>query len=143
MEYKIIVHKKTGEVLSYFPVKPKTCFTEESNNAEAINNDTEEFIAYYIPEIENRSYYDGKIFYNKTTSEIWVEYFVSENKIATRILELKSLLNRDDYKVVKCAESLVMNKALPYENIKELITQRDTWRVEINDLEKMLRDAGF
>lgn len=145
MEYKITVYKETGEVLNYYrvgtenPVSP-----DENNEPEEVNTtDTEEFIAYYIPEIENRPYYNGKIFYNKNTGEIWVEYFISKAQLFTRILELKSLLNNDDYKIVKCAESLVTGKPFPYENIKELIAQRDAWRTEINDLEKMLRDAGF
>ena len=59
-----------------------------------------------------------------------------ENKIAA-ILNLKSLLNNSDYKIIKCYEAFMRQLPLPY-NLEELSAQRDAWRAEINQLEEEL-----
>lgn len=51
-----------------------------------------------------------------------------------RIAELKGLLNRTDYKIIKCSECSLAGIELPY-NIAELHTQRQALRDEINELE--------
>jgi hypothetical protein len=55
----------------------------------------------------------------------------------SRIYELKLNLEKTDYKIIKCYEAFMRQQTLPY-NLEELITQRDVWRAEINEIEQEL-----
>ena len=58
---------------------------------------------------------------------------IKEDK-AYRIKALKSELEATDYKIIKCAESFMQGKALPY-NLDEVSTVRQAIRDKINALE--------
>jgi hypothetical protein len=51
-----------------------------------------------------------------------------------RFHELKKLLSDSDYKITKCYEASLLSEEMPY-NLQELLTQRKSWRAEINTLE--------
>jgi hypothetical protein len=51
-----------------------------------------------------------------------------------KINELKSLLNNEDYKIIKCYEAQLLQEEMPY-NVQELLAQRKAWRDEINAIE--------
>lgn len=51
-----------------------------------------------------------------------------------RIEELKGLLAETDYKIIKCYEASMLNREMPYD-LEALVSERDAWRQEINDLE--------
>lgn len=51
-----------------------------------------------------------------------------------RIEELKGLLAKTDYKIIKCYEASMLNREMPYD-LEALVSERDAWRQEINDLE--------
>jgi hypothetical protein len=55
------------------------------------------------------------------------------------ILSKKEELKEEDYKIIKCFESFVLSKAMPYP-IDKLILKRDELRNEINTLELRKRE---
>ena len=60
--------------------------------------------------------------------------------ILSDIERLKSELQESDYKVVKCAEAICLNAALPY-NMTALHNERQALRDKINELEKAVGAA--
>lgn len=50
----------------------------------------------------------------------------------------KSLLEKEDYKVIKCAEAMLMGEVMPYDTV-ELIAKRKAIREEINSLEEEIK----
>jgi len=55
------------------------------------------------------------------------------------ILSKKEELKEEDYKIIKCFESFVLSKPMPY-LIDKLVLKRDELRNEINALELRKRD---
>lgn len=62
------------------------------------------------------------------------------NALNTRIASLKKKLANDDYKVIKCMESYLVDKEapLPYE-IEKIAAERNAIRETINNLEAELK----
>jgi hypothetical protein len=52
-----------------------------------------------------------------------------------KVKEIKQQLNLSDYKIIKCYEAQLTESDMPY-NLQELLTQRKSWRDEINSLEE-------
>lgn len=50
----------------------------------------------------------------------------------------KYLLEKEDYKVIKCAEAMLMGEDMPYDT-GELIAKRNEIRAEINALEEEIK----
>lgn len=75
---------------------------------------------------------------NATINENWVIVAIpepTEEEIKQqRIEELKGLLTDTDYKIIKCYEASMLNREMPYD-LEALVSERDAWRQEINDLE--------
>lgn len=63
------------------------------------------------------------------------------SSLTMRIVSLKNKLEKDDYKVIKCMESYLVNKEapLPYE-IEKIATERNAIRETINALEIELEE---
>ena len=53
---------------------------------------------------------------------------------------LKSELQESDYKVIKCAEAMIINAELPY-NMTELHNERQALRDKINELESEVQNG--
>ncbi len=64
------------------------------------------------------------------------EYF-DEKSVKNKIDKLKLELGDSDYKVIKCWESTLLKKSLPYE-MEEVNSERQTIRDQINKLEELL-----
>lgn len=61
----------------------------------------------------------------------------SNNGIKKTIKKKQEELNSSDYKIIKCYESYLLNKSMPY-NVEELIETRQSIRDEINSLKNKL-----
>lgn len=63
------------------------------------------------------------------------------SSLTTRIASLKNKLANDDYKVIKCMESYLVDKdaPLPYE-IEKITAERNAIRETINTLEQELEE---
>lgn len=89
---------------------------------------------------------DGTILYNGSPQEmakLGYEVYVPkvyveplEIQIEKQIEDLRNSFT-DDYKIIKCYEAQLMNRPMPY-NIGELISERDSKRAQINNLENQL-----
>jgi hypothetical protein len=90
-----------------------------------ITIDNEKAKDYYIQEL---SYIE----YSKDSYEVQKILGVFEKN--KKIEELKKQLIETDYKVIKCYEAFMRQLPLPY-NLEELAAQRDSWRLEINQLQ--------
>jgi hypothetical protein len=65
--------------------------------------------------------------------EVEIKESEKQDKIH-RVNKLKKLLQKDDYKVIKCYEAQLANEEMPYD-LQQLLAQRKAWREEINQLE--------
>ena len=54
--------------------------------------------------------------------------------IESRISHLRVFLNNTDYQVIKCYEAQLLQEEIPYD-LQTLLTERQAWRDEINQLE--------
>ena len=91
---------------------------------------------------------DGCVILNPTKEQLqdagWVEVVpptpteeeIAQQQREQRIWELKDQLAQGDYKIIKCAEAQLMGEEMPY-NVGFLVTQRNQWRKEINELENI------
>lgn len=75
---------------------------------------------------------NGEIVYIGKTQEETKD-FEKQDKISELNI-LKKQLNSTDYKVIKCYEAQLLNENMPY-NLQELLSQRQAWRDQINQLE--------
>ena len=87
------------------------------------------------------NYTQGAIWCNKNNATINSQWIIVEIPQPTeeeikqqRIDELKSNLEETDYKIIKCYEASMLNREMPYD-LEALVSERDAWRQEINDLE--------
>lgn len=60
-----------------------------------------------------------------------------KDKAEERINELKTWLDETDYKIIKCYEASMLGQELPY-NLESLVQERNSWREEIRELEKLI-----
>jgi hypothetical protein len=81
----------------------------------------------------NLKYVNNKIIIDKELENV----NLLKQQTQSRIYELKLNLEKTDYKIIKCYEAFMRQQTLPY-NLEELITQRDVWRAEINEIEQEL-----
>jgi 6-pyruvoyl-tetrahydropterin synthase len=72
-----------------------------------------------------------EVYLDEVLKQKTLKAIASKNKIQ----ELKVELSKDDYKIIKCYEAQLGNNPMPY-NIKNLLTQREAIRNQINQLEK-------
>ena len=91
---------------------------------------------------------DGRVILNPTKEQLqeagWTEVVpptptaeeIAQQQREQRIWELKDQLAQGDYKIIKCAEAQLMGEEMPY-NVGFLVTQRNQWRKEINELENI------
>lgn len=54
-----------------------------------------------------------------------------------RLRDLKELLFKTDFKIIKCYEAQLLEEEMPYD-FKELISLRRSWRQELNVLQEEL-----
>jgi hypothetical protein len=80
-------------------------------------------------ELVGRLFYENGKFITKDID------FKKEELKHERIVFLKEQLFKTDFKIIKCMEAKLLDKAMPY-NYVELIQQREAWRKELNDLEE-------
>ena len=62
-----------------------------------------------------------------------------QSELILDIESLKSELQSSDYKVIKCAEAMVVGAEMPYD-VASLHTVRQELRDKINELEKAMSD---
>lgn len=62
-----------------------------------------------------------------------------KSELILDIESLKSELQESDYKVIKCAEAMVVGAEMPYD-VASLHTVRQELRDKINELEKAMSD---
>lgn len=62
-----------------------------------------------------------------------------QSELILDIESLKSELQESDYKVIKCAEAMVVGAEMPYD-VASLHTVRQELRDKINELEKAMSD---
>ena len=62
-----------------------------------------------------------------------------QSELILDIESLKSELQENDYKVIKCAEAMVVGAEMPYD-VASLHTVRQELRDKINELEKAMSD---
>ena len=91
---------------------------------------------------------DGRVILNPTKEQLqeagWTEVVpptptaeeIAQQQREQRIWGLKDQLAQGDYKIIKCAEAQLTNEPMPY-NVGFLVTQRNQWRKEINELENI------
>lgn len=63
-----------------------------------------------------------------------------QSELILDIESLKSELQDSDYKVIKCAEAMVVGAEMPYD-VASLHKERQALRDKINELEKAMSDA--
>ena len=63
-----------------------------------------------------------------------------QSELILDIESLKSELQESDYKVIKCAEAMIIGAELPY-NMTELHTERQALRDKINELESEVKNG--
>lgn len=63
-----------------------------------------------------------------------------QSELILDIESLKSELQESDYKVIKCAEAMVVGAEMPYD-VASLHKERQALRDKINELEKAMSDA--
>lgn len=82
---------------------------------------------------------DFEIVDSKSVKQVF-KIVKSEQKINQKIKELKSSLSSTDYKIVKIYEAKVLNTESPYsqEEINAIISERQSFRDRINELEMLL-----
>lgn len=61
------------------------------------------------------------------------------NALYSQKVDLENLLKKDDYKIIKCAESQALGIELPYD-IVSLHNERQTIRDQINSIEDQMAD---
>ena len=61
-----------------------------------------------------------------------------KEKTQHEIWELKEKLSETDYKILKCSEASLLGQELPYD-LDAVVSERDGWRVQINELEEKLK----
>ena len=83
--------------------------------------------------MEIKREYNGRVFVDYISD---IEEGVPKSE---EIERLKSELQESDYKVIKCAEAMVIGAELPY-NMTELHNERQALRDKINELEKAVGD---
>lgn len=86
-----------------------------------------QYIGMELMEVEQA--YNGSWYLNGYAPEKPDEEIKAEH-----ILELKTNLEETDYKIIKCYEASMLNREMPYD-LEALVSERDAWRQEINDLE--------
>lgn len=112
----------------------------EENKAAALSllSDYLEFVPSEVGKIGEfetaSSYYvvKGKKIYQK-----WSIEKGNEDKILSKITELKAELEKSDYKITKCYEATLLSEDMPYD-VQALVSERQTKRDEINRLEELL-----
>jgi len=83
----------------------------------------------------NNYYYNAKFLNNSIVyDEVFKQKENKRQEIRLTKEQKKLLLQETDYKVIKCYEAQLLEEEMPY-NLQELLTQRKTWREEINALE--------
>jgi hypothetical protein len=83
----------------------------------------------------NNYYYNAKFLNNSIVyDEVFKEKENRRQELRLIKEQKKLLLQETDYKVIKCYEAQLLEEEMPY-NLQELLTQRKTWREEINALE--------
>jgi hypothetical protein len=103
---------------------------ETYSDEEILVHFTEEQISFLKNNFPFVNYVNNELTLNnilKNTTQIILQ---KEN----RINDLKVMLSSSDYKITKCYEASLLSEEMPY-NLQELLTQRKSWRAEINTLE--------
>lgn len=62
-------------------------------------------------------------------------------RAAMKIGSVRSELSSSDYKIIKCYESQLMGGEMPYD-LPKLVSERETLRVQIRELEAILASGG-
>ena len=61
-----------------------------------------------------------------------------KEKTKQEIWDLKEKLSETDYKILKCSEASLQGAEMPYD-LDAVVSERDGWRAQINELEEKLK----